>query len=118
MRMPFVQGFSYVRYDRRHQPVIDFMNKSLFKAFAKFEDLNKFIAKLEKEVQKCNKVSGAPQYFVSVRFTEDSEIGSILLQRKTRNAYVAHLLITRVKAILEYDKEADTFFDITERLED
>ena len=118
MRMPFVQGFSHVRYDRRHQPVIDLMNKSLCKAFAKFEDLNKFIAKLEKEVQKCNKVSGAPKYFVSVRFTEDSEIGSILLQRKTRNAYVAHLLITRVKAILEYDKEADTFFDITERLDD
>ena len=118
MRMPFVQGFSYGHYDRRHQPVIDLMNKSLFIAFAKFEDLNKFIAKLEKEVQKCNKVSGAPQYFVSVKFTEDSEIGSILLQRKTRSAYVAHLLITRVKAILEYDKEVDTFFVITERLED
>lgn len=118
MKMSFVSGCHIGNYDRRHYPVIEMMKRSESCLFASYSDLMELVAMLERKVDECNKISGAPKYYIITQMNELSKTGGIQLLRKSRNNLVGFLTIEDVSAILGYDSEVNNFFDISERLED
>lgn len=96
-----------------YAPVVEKMKEANNKAFLSRNDLEQF-ANLLKRLLDAHKPAGHECYIYVSKGNE----GGIYIHSGRAESDIARLMFQTVGEILEYDKTADAFYDVSERLEE